>query len=87
MGKVKPGVECIGDMLVTGKLLTVIGGQCDDPVGPWRQKIDEGIRDALGCVTFDLFDQGETGFSLGQGDQGLSVVFTDQDIEFPVTDT
>jgi len=56
-----------------------------DACAVWLESFSHGISHSLCGFTFYLVYLGETGFAPNQTDHGLSVVFTDDGIGFPVT--
>lgn len=86
VGEEEAGIKCSGDALVLGELFAVVGGQRMDASGKGLEQADHGIGDDIGSLGRNVGDQGVTGFSFIERDQGLLVAGTDDQIGFPIAE-
>ena len=85
MCKVEIGVQHFHDTLMVRKLFAIIRR---DRMGSDRQrlhKLDNSIRHGLSCFILNLSQEGQTRLSLNQGDNGMTMSFSNNGIHFPIT--
>lgn len=85
MSKVDISIQFFGDTLMVRKLFAIIRR---DRMGSDRQRLhelDNSIRHGLSGLALDLSQQSQARFTLGQGDNGMTMSFSDNCIHFPIT--
>ena len=84
VGEVALGVESLGDGLMVGELLAVVRSQGVSVVHEGFQLLEDGLREAVGRTSFDLLQQGQPRFALGERDDGLSATLPENSVHFPI---
>ena len=85
MSKVNISIQFFRDTLMARKLFAII--RCDR-MGSDRQRLqelDHGIRHGLSSLALDLSQESQAGLPLGQGDNRMTMSFSNNRIDFPVT--
>ena len=85
MGKVEIGIQHFRDTLMVRKLFAIIRR---DRMGSDRQRLhelDNSIRHGLSRFILNLSQEGQTRLSLNQGDNGMTMSFSNKGIHFPIT--
>ena len=85
MSKVEIGIQHFRDTLMVRKLFAII--RCDR-MGSDRQQLhelDNSIRHGLSCLALNLSQEGQAGLPLDQGDNGMTMAFSNNGIHFPIT--
>ena len=87
MSKKDINMKVTSDTLMVRKLFAIIRR---DRMGSDRQRLhelDNSIPHGLSGLALDLSQEGKAGFPLGQGDNGMTMSFSDNRIYFPITQT
>ena len=84
MGEVEIELEFGGDCFVLRELLAVVRSQGVSVVHEGFQLLEDGLRDAVGRTSFDLLQQGQPRFALGERDDGLSATLPENSVHFPI---
>src|ERR671919_819818 len=78
-------LEQLSNLFMIGELFAMIGSQGMNLVLDRKEQSTNLILHRLGSSLRDLPQQGETRFSLGEGHEGLFVIFSEHGINFPIT--
>lgn len=84
MGEVEGRIELLGDGLVSGKFLAVVGRQGMHARLEGLEQVGDGLADELSGFTLNFSQQGIAALALDQADEGLTVIGADDRVAFPV---
>ena len=85
MSKVNISIQFFRNTLMARKLFAIIRR---DRMGPERQRfqeLDHSIRHGLSSLALDFSQERQSRLPLGQGDNGMTMSFSNNRIHFPIT--
>jgi hypothetical protein len=87
MSKVEFELESLSDEFVFGKLLAMVGSERVYLVLDGSEELAEALAHGAGGSPRHLPKQREARLSLGQGEHGVLLLFTQERVHFPVAQT
>ncbi len=86
MSEEEVGVKLLGDPLMLGELLPIVGRERVNAGCKRRRQGEHGIGDGLGGLERHMGNQGVTGLALIERDERLLLTGADDQITFPVSE-
>ena len=85
MSKIDISIQIFGDTLMVSKLFAIICRDCMCFHRQWLQELDHSIRYGLSGLALDLSQERQARLPLGQGDNGMTMSFSNNRVHFPIT--
>jgi hypothetical protein len=79
-------LQLAGDLFVLGEFLAVVRSDRVQLLSMWLKQPDHCLADCKCGLAFDLLNQYEARLALNDAHNGLTMILTNDGINFPVTD-
>ncbi len=86
MREVEVQVEHGGDRFVLRELFAIVGSQRVRVLSEGIEQLENGLCDLIGRAPFDLAQQRQTRFALGESDNGLASALPEDSVHFPIAE-